>query len=55
MNRLLASVRRFAAKVEAATLIEYGMVLLFIAALCVAAVSFIGSSLILPMYEIIQF
>jgi Flp pilus assembly pilin Flp len=55
MNRLLASVRRFATKTEAATMIEYGMVLLFIAAVCVATISYLGSSLVLPMYEVIKF
>jgi pilus assembly protein Flp/PilA len=55
MNRLLASVRRFATQAEAATMIEYGMVLLLVAVVCVAAVSYIGSNLVLPMYQIIQF
>lgn len=55
MNRLLASVRRFATQAEAATMIEYGMVLLLVALVCVATVSYLGTNLVLPMYKIIQF
>lgn len=52
MNTILARVRGFAAQTEAATLIEYGLVLLLVALVCIAVVSYIGSSLVLPMYQL---
>jgi Flp pilus assembly pilin Flp len=52
MNTILAMVRGFATQTEAATLIEYGLVLLLIAVVCLAVVSYIGSSLVLPMYQL---
>lgn len=52
MNAILAIVRRFTTRVEAATLIEYGLVLLLIAAVCISLVSYIGLNLVLPMYKL---
>lgn len=52
MNAILAIIRRFVARSEAATLIEYGLVLLLIAAVCVSVVSYIGLNLVLPMYKL---
>jgi Flp pilus assembly pilin Flp len=52
MNAILAIVRRFATRCDAATLIEYGLVLLLIALVCISVVSYIGSNLVLPMYRI---
>jgi pilus assembly protein Flp/PilA len=52
MNTLLAIIRGFIARREAATLIEYGLMLLLIAVVCIAAVAYIGSSLVLPMYQL---
>jgi Flp pilus assembly pilin Flp len=52
MNTILCLVRGFVGQNEAATLIEYGLVLLLIALVCIAVVSYIGSSLVLPMYQL---
>ncbi len=52
MNALLAIIRRLAARAEAATLIEYGLVLFLIALVCIAVVAYIGSQLVLPMYQV---
>ena len=52
MNTLLTIIRGFVARREAATLIEYGLVLLLIAVVCIAAISYIGTSLVLPMYQL---
>jgi Flp pilus assembly pilin Flp len=51
MNLILAVVRKFTTRAEAATLIEYGLVLLLVALRCVGVVSYIGSSEVLPMFQ----
>ncbi len=52
MNALLAIIRRLIVQTEAATLTEYGLMLLLIALFCVAVIAYIGSQLVLPMYRI---
>ena len=52
MNTLLAIIRGFVARSEAATLIEYGLMLLLITVVCIAVITYIGSSLVLPMYQL---
>jgi Flp pilus assembly pilin Flp len=51
MNAIRAAIQRFLSGAEAATMLEYGLVLLLIAVICISAVSFIGTSIVLPMYS----
>lgn len=52
MKTILAIVRKVFVSVEAATLIEYGFVLLLVALVCISLVAYIGSALVLPMYQL---
>lgn len=55
MNKLLAIVRRFTTRAEAATMIEYSIMLVLVAAVCISVVAYIGSVLVRPMYQITGF
>lgn len=55
MKPILAMVRRFTTKAEAATMIEYGLILFLVAVVCIAVVSYIGSSEVVPLFRISGF
>lgn len=52
MNKILANVRRFTTTDQAATMIEYGLVLLLVALVCVSVVSYIGSNEVIPLFRL---
>lgn len=53
MKKILAVVGQVFRRNEAATMVEYALVLLLVALVCIATVSFIGSNEVLPMFRTI--
>jgi pilus assembly protein Flp/PilA len=54
MAELLSCVRQFAAEDDGATMVEYGLMLTFVALACVALVSLLGQSLKTPFQTVIS-
>lgn len=45
MNRFVSAIRRFLSDSEGAAIVEYGLLILLIAVLCIVAIRVLGSSI----------
>ena len=45
MNRFVSAIRRFVSDSEGAAIVEYGLLILLIAVLCIVAIKVLGSSI----------
>jgi len=45
MNRFVSAIRKFGSDTEGAAIVEYGLLILLVAALCIVAIRVLGSSI----------